>query len=74
MKFVILTMSSKYGGYCVAGIDMDSGFFKRLVWDENGTAIPKMLMYNLRPLDVIDIYVLKHVPETCQSENVIVDW
>ena len=74
MEFVILTMSAKHGGYCVAGIDMETGLFKRLVLDENGTAIPREYMYHLRPLDVIDINVVKDAPETCQTENVIVDW
>ncbi len=74
MKFAILTMSNKYGGYCVAGIDMNNGCFYRLVLDESGSAIPKYYMYGFHPLDVIDIDVLKYVPETCQTENIIVDW
>lgn len=74
MEFAILTMSSKNGGYCVAGINLGNGQFVRLVLDENGAAIPKEYMYGLRPLDVIDIQIEKYVPVTCQTENVIVDW
>ena len=37
-RIIIMTESSKFSGKCVAGIDVDSGEWVRLVSDEIGRA------------------------------------
>ena len=70
---VILTKSAKNHGYCVAGIDINSGEWVRIVGYNNGPLYPNdMISSNNRscePLDVVRVTFLGHTPYGCQTEN-----
>ena len=77
---IILTCSLKNSGYCVAGIDIDSKEWIRLVapghFDRN--EIPKSFMvYSdskpCKPLDVVSVDIIKELPGDIQRENVLVN-
>lgn len=79
MKFLILAVSYKYGGLCVAGLNLDTLEYVRIGYS-NGhecAAIPAWKFrcqteggeIQLNVLDVIDIDVVKMVKNGCQTEN-----
>lgn len=72
MRVIVLTKSDKNGGFCVAGIDVETGNFVRLVSNNSFShyAIPQHYMQNIDVLDVIDVSVNRCVPSFCQQENV----
>lgn len=79
-EIIILTCSAKHGGYCVAGIDIDSYEWIRLVSSDNlnNNEIPKEFMYyynstSCKPLDVVSVEIIKKLPGDIQPENVLVD-
>lgn len=79
-EVAILTMSSKNGGYCVAGIDIKNGKWIRLVSDDKNThgALSKEdVRYSdgryCKPLDVVRIAVDQYTPIEHQPENALID-
>ena len=73
---IILTASSKYGNFCVAGIDAYTGEWVRLVSDDAEThgalSAADMLCSNGKvcsPLDTVDVELEKAVPSVYQPEN-----
>ncbi len=77
---IILTCSAKHGGYCVAGIDLTTNEWIRLVGSDNldTNEIPKSFMRysNLRtckPLDVVSVDIIENLPGDIQPENALVD-
>ena len=77
MELVILTRSSKFGGYCVVGMARDTGKLVRLVTDDANTrgalCREDLAMDNGReaePLDVVRVAVGAACPGNIQRENV----
>ena len=77
---IVLTRSSKYGDYCVAGIDMSSGRFIRLVSDNGKThgalSYRDLIMdngCNANLLDVVHITNAQYCPGRTQKENYRID-
>lgn len=80
VTMVVLTKSSKYGGYCVAGLDVSTGQWVRLVSTDakkNGALAAWDVQYEdnrfCEPLDVVKVPVLNCQPEPFQPENVLID-
>lgn len=80
IRMVVLTKSSKYGNNCVAGIEVTTGNWVRLVTnDENshGAVSSLDLIYkdkkNVQLLDVIDVAILGVCKDVIQPENVLLD-
>ena len=76
----ILTKSAKNGGYCVAGIDMDTRQWIRLVSsDANscGALFSQDLQYKdgtyCEPFDIARIPILGKHPHVYQPENVLIN-
>lgn len=76
----ILTMSSKNGGYCVAGIDIQTGKWIRLVSDNDKTHgalsyddIKYKNGQNCKPLDLVKVPIIRDAPLEHQPENVLID-
>lgn len=79
-EVLILTKSSKRGGYCVAGIDMGSGQWIRLVspvsWSHGALTQAHMTCADgssCGPLDLVRVQVLRRAPAPHQPENVLID-
>ena len=79
-RMVVLTMSSKYGGYCVAGLDITNGKWIRLVSEDvetHGALKQNDVIYQngmcCSPLDVIQVPVIASRPLQYQPENVLID-
>lgn len=71
---IILTLSSKYGGYCIAAYDASSNKMIRLVKDfsrENG--IPKEYARGICLLDEVSINIVEYCPQEHQTENAVID-
>ena len=73
---IILTRSSKYRDYCVAGIDASSGQFVRLVTDNDKThgalTYSELIMdngCNASPLDMVHVEKAQYSPSVIQKEN-----
>lgn len=80
-EVAILTMSSKNGGYCVAGIDLENGEWIRLVSDDmhtHGALTNKDIAYSdgghCKPLDVVSVATIdQYTPIERQPENALID-
>lgn len=79
-KVAILTKSSKFKGYCVAGIDINTGEWVRFVSDNkqaHGALSTDDISYADRrickPLDVVSVDVVGAAPLAHQPENYLVD-
>ncbi len=74
-QICILTKSLKEHDYCVAGIDMFTGKWIRLVNSKDGDAFPKDLLddKNYNELDIIEVELKKSVPYHTQTENWLID-
>ncbi|MBQ7784820.1 MAG: hypothetical protein IJ381_01540 [Clostridia bacterium] len=79
-ELIVLTCSAKYGGYCVAGIETQSGQFCRLIsTDESrhGALNANHLCVNARNrielLDRILVRNAEHLPGPIQNENYLVE-
>lgn len=77
---LILTMSSKNHGYCVAGIDIDNGKWVRLVSNDeksHGALSRRDIFYDnkttCKPLDVVKVPIIKDKPLKYQPENVLIN-
>lgn len=74
-QICVLTKSYKHGGYCVAGIDMNTKQWIRLVNsnDPNTDEIKKEQMFlcgkSIECLDIIEYDFIKNIPNSCQTEN-----
>lgn len=80
MRMIIMTESSKFGGRCVAGINIENGEWVRLVTDDedtHGAVSPSNLMTAdnkmCRILDVVDVPIIKKCGNSIQPENVLMD-
>ncbi len=82
MKYTVavLTMSSKNGGYCVAGVDVKNGNWIRLVSDNvytHGALSSNNIKYqngsSCKPLDVVQVPIIGATPLEYQPENVLID-
>ena len=79
-NIIILTCSAKHSGYCVAGIDLDTDDWIRLVASDNldTNEIPKnFMLYSdftpCKPLDVVSVDIIEDLPGDIQPENVLVN-
>lgn len=79
-EVVILTMSSKNHGYCVAGIDLQNGEWIRLVSDDvdtHGALSKEDVRYSdgvcCKPLDVVRVAIDQYTPIKHQPENALID-
>lgn len=77
---VVLTKSSKFGKYCVAGFNLNNGNWIRLVTNDkasHGAVATENLVCNdgsiVQVLDVIDVPVLGPCQDAIQPENVLID-
>lgn len=74
-QICILTKSYKHGGYCVAGIDINTKEWIRLVNSDNPNTdeIRKEQMFlngkTIECLDIIEYDFIKNIPTSCQTEN-----
>lgn len=79
MRFLILAVSYKYSGLCVAGLDLDTLEYVRIGYPKGDEcdSIPSWEFKcrhlsgerQLNILDIIDIDVIKMVNNGCQTEN-----
>lgn len=74
-QICILTKSLKDHDYCVAGIDISTGKWIRLVTSKDGGAFPKEMLddKHFKELNVLEIEVKKYVPYHVQTENWLID-
>lgn len=74
-QICILTKSIKDHDYCVAGIDITTGKWIRLVTSKDGGAFPKEMLddKNFKELNVLEVEVKEHVPYHVQIENWLID-
>lgn len=77
---VILTKSAKHGGYCVAGLDVDTGQWLRLVSADRqrkGALTDDDMRYRNGDiadcLDVVSLNTLGEEPSRYQPENILID-
>lgn len=70
---IILTISEKYKGKCVAAYDIKDDKLLRLVSDKNGGSIPNCLVENITVLDVVEVDILEECAKEHQLENVRID-
>lgn len=75
-----MTESSKFSGKCVAGIDVESGKWVRLVSDDEEThgAIANNDLYyqdggKCQVLDIVDVPIIEECGDHIQPENVLLD-
>lgn len=80
VQVIILTKSAKHHNYCVAGIDLETGKWIRLVSDDERTMFAltqDMVKYETGDecdiLDIVNVCVKKDVPLNIQTENVLID-
>lgn len=79
-RVIILTKSSKYGGYCVAGIDIQNGNWIRLISDDDethGALSDEDIQYEngeyCKPLDIVEVQIVRNTPSEYQPENMLID-
>lgn len=79
-RFICLANSHKYGGRCLAGLEInadddivwgDSGRPRwiRPVWSDNHGAIPFYYVHRIQLLDIVEIELAGAVPNGFQTEN-----
>lgn len=79
-EVAILTKSSKFKGYCVAGIDINTGEWVRFVSD-NEQVHGALSTYDIsyadgricKPLDVVSVDIVRAAPLVHQPENYLID-
>jgi hypothetical protein len=74
-EIVLMTKSLKDRGYCVAGIDLQTKQWIRLVSSTDGDAIEKEVLDNdkIQELDTIKVEVIKPTPHKCHTEDWLLD-
>lgn len=73
-RVIVLTLSLKFDGYCIAAYDAENNTMIRLVKDssrENG--IPRPYARGIHLLDEVDINIVEYCPKEHQTENVVID-
>jgi len=80
IKMVVLTKSSKFKNNCVAGIDVNTGKWIRLVSDDentHGALTDNDISYQsggkCKILDIIIVQCIQDVPTIAQPENILID-
>ncbi len=80
ITFLLLTKSSKFSGYCVAGIDYKSGNWIRLITEDlqsYGAIGAEDLIYKngreCQILDIIKVPIISVSNDILQPENVLID-
>ncbi|WP_018086246.1 dual OB domain-containing protein [Desulfurispora thermophila] len=78
VAFVCLANSRKNHDRCVAGIDLETGNWVRLVRDRRGSALQyRQVCYiegeELEPLDIAAVMIAHKAPLYFQPENVVID-
>lgn len=80
IRMIIMTESSKFSGKCIAGIDVESGKWVRIVSDDeeaHGAIANSNLFYQdgskCEVLDVVDIPIIGECGDNIQPENVLID-
>lgn len=80
IRLIVMTESSKFSGKCVAGIDVKSGKWVRLVSDDEEThgAIANSDLYyqdggKCQVLDIVDVPIIEECGDDIQPENVLLD-
>ena len=74
-QICILTKSYKHGGYCVAGIDIETKEWIRLVNSDNPNTDEigkEQMVLNGKVIDCLDVLeydFIKNIPNSCQTEN-----
>lgn len=74
-SFALITRSYKNGGYCIAGIDMETKRWIRLVSSEDPheSEIPKRFFEPYDDLEILGVEVVRAVLYGCQTENYLLD-
>ena len=71
---IVLTLSLKFDGFCIAAYDASNNQIIRLVKDvSRENAIPKIYARNINLLDEVSIKILEYCPKEHQTENVLID-
>lgn len=81
MEMMILTKSSKYGEYCIAGFDCADGKWVRLVstHEETHGALDDEMLFDKKAgrsagiLDRVQVEIAREAPSAVQPENKLVD-
>lgn len=80
ITFIVLTKSSKFSGYCVAGIDYYSGKWIRLITEDlqlHGAVGAKDFIYEngteCQILDIIKVTTIGVTNNVLQPENILID-
>jgi len=80
ITFLVLTKSSKFSGYCVAGIDCKSGNWVRLITGDlqshGAVGAEDLICKNGREcqnLDIIKVPIISAANDVLQPENVLID-
>ncbi|MBQ8196885.1 MAG: DUF1351 domain-containing protein [Clostridia bacterium] len=74
-QICILTKSYKHGGYCVAGVDIETKEWIRLVNSDNPSTDEirkEQMILNGKVIDCLDALeydFIKNIPNSCQTEN-----
>jgi hypothetical protein len=71
---IILTLSDKFGDYCIAAYDISTKKLIRLIKDttvRNG--IPKEYAWDINLLDEVTVKVISTYPQEHQIENILID-
>ena len=73
MNAIILTRSGKYGGACVAGIDLETNTFVRFVGEAyTAKEIPFSDIRGINELDIVEVKTIRRCPIGPQTENILV--
>ena len=74
-QICILTKSLKDHDYCVAGIEITTGKWIRLVTSKDGGAFPKKMLddQHFKEFNVLDVEVKEYSPYYVQTENWLID-
>ena len=79
IRFLVMTKSSKNRGFCVAGFDIDTGEWIRLVSNDiekhGALSYKHMAISGTRQCsvgEVIDVCVIAPIPSLCQTENMLI--
>lgn len=77
IRMILMTKSYKHNNYCVAGFELRSGKWIRLVSSKTlDNAIKKEVIDNppkKECLDVIEVKIIERVPLNCQTENCLIN-
>ena len=79
IRFLVMTKSSKNKGFCVAGFNIDTKRWVRLVTNDaekKGALSKKHLIFSdgseCQVGEVIGVWVKAHIPSFCQTENYLI--